>query len=100
MYIPHFLYHSPISGHSGCFHILAIVSKTAMDVCVCVCVCVCACVCARVCVCSVVSDSVTPWTAAHQGPLSVEVFKQGYWSGLPFPPPRDLPQTWIEPVFL
>ena len=54
MYIPHFLYHSPISGHSGCFHILAIVSKTAMDVYVCVCarVCVYARVCVRACVCA------------------------------------------------
>ena len=37
---------------------------------------------------SVVSDSfVTPWTVAHQGPLSMEFSMQKYWSGLPFPPP-------------
>ena len=33
----------------------------------------------------------TLWTAASQGPLSIEFSKQEYWGGLPFPPPRDLP---------
>ena len=33
---------------------------------------------------SVVSDSVTPWTAAHQAPLSMEFSRQKYWNGLPF----------------
>ena len=28
---------------------------------------------------------VTPWTAAHQAPLSRGFFRQEYWSGLPFP---------------
>ena len=46
---------------------------------------------------SVMSDSVTPWTAAHQAPLSMEFCRQGYWSGLPFPSPEDLPHPWIEP---
>ena len=27
------------------------------------------------------SDSVTPWTVAHQAPLSMEFFRQEYWSG-------------------
>ena len=31
--------------------------------------------------CSVVSDSVTPWTVARQAPLSVEFSRQEYWSG-------------------
>ena len=36
----------------------------------------------------VVSDSfVTPWTVAHQAPLSVGFPRQGYWSGLSFPSP-------------
>ena len=42
------------------------------------------------CVCchSVLSSSfATPWTTAHQVPLSVGLPRQGYWSGLPFPPP-------------
>ena len=37
---------------------------------------------------SVVSDSVTPWTVAHQAPLSMGLFKQEYWSGLPFHSPE------------
>ena len=41
--------------------------------------------------CSGVFDSVTPWSVAHQAPLSMEFSRQEYWSGLPFPPPRDLP---------
>ena len=41
----------------------------------------------------------TPWTAAHQTPLSTEFFRQGYWSGLPFPPlPEDLPDPGIRPA--
>ena len=30
---------------------------------------------------------VTPWTIAHQAPLSMEFSRQEYWSGLPFPTP-------------
>ena len=29
----------------------------------------------------------TPWTVAHQAPLSMGSPRQEYWSGLPFPPP-------------
>ena len=50
--------------------------------------------------CSVVSDSETPRTAAHWTPLSMEFSRQKYWSGLPFPPPRDLPDLGIKPVSL
>ena len=39
---------------------------------------------------------VTPWTVAHQAPLSMEFSRQEYWSGLPFPPPGDLPNPEIE----
>ena len=46
---------------------------------------------------SVVSNSVTPWTAAHQAPLSMGFSRQEYWSGLPFPSPGDLPNPEIEP---
>jgi len=38
----------------------------------------------------------TPWTLAPQAPLSMEFFRQEYWSGLPFPSPRDLPNPGIE----
>ena len=40
---------------------------------------------------------VTPWTVAHQAPLSMGFPRQEYWSGLPFPPPGDLPDPGIEP---
>ena len=40
---------------------------------------------------------VTPWTVAHQAPPSMEFSKQEYWSGLPFPSPRDHPNPGIEP---
>ena len=33
---------------------------------------------------------VTPWTVAHQAPLSMEFSRQEYWSGLPFPSPEAL----------
>ena len=40
----------------------------------------------------------TPWTVAHQAPLSMGFSRQEYWSGLPCPPPGDLPDPGIEPV--
>ena len=53
--------------------------------------------CVRVCeVASVVSDSVTLWTVAHQVSLSVKFCRQEYWGGLPFPSPGDLPSPGIE----
>ena len=39
----------------------------------------------------------TPWTVAHQDPLSMEFSRQEYWSGLPFPSPGDLHNPGIEP---
>ena len=39
----------------------------------------------------------TPWTAAHQSPLSMGFSRQEYWSGLPFPSPGDLPDPGTEP---
>ena len=33
----------------------------------------------------------TPWTVAHQAPLTMGFPMQEYWSGLPFPSPGDLP---------
>ena len=41
---------------------------------------------------------VTPWTVACQAPLSVRVSRQEYWSGLPCPPPEDLPNPGIKPT--
>ena len=45
-----------------------------LDMCVCVCVCVCVYV-------SHVPLFMTPWTVAHQAPLSMEFSRQEYWSG-------------------
>ena len=60
-------------------------------------------------------DSVTPWieepgglqsmgsqsqTVVLQAPLSMEFCRQEYWSGLPFPPPGDLPDAGNEPASL
>ena len=39
-----------------------------------------------------------PWTAALQAPQSRGFSRQGYWSGLPFLAPGDLPDPGIEPV--
>ena len=55
----------------------------------------------RFCCCcfvaSVVSDSfVTPWTVAHQTPLSMGFPRQEYWRGFSFPPPGDLPDPETE----
>ena len=38
---------------------------------------------------SVMFDSATPWTVAHQAPLTMAFSRQEYWSGLLFPPPGD-----------
>ena len=43
---------------------------------------------------------VTPQTVAHQAPLSTGFPRQEYWSGLPFPPPGDLPDPGIRPMSL
>ena len=39
---------------------------------------------------------VSPWTIAHQDPLSMWLFRQKYWSGLPFPPPGNIPESRIK----
>ena len=52
------------------------------------------------CVCELLSCDqlfVTPWTIAHKANLSMEFFRQEYWSGLPFPSSGDLPNSGIEP---
>ena len=47
-------------------------------------------------VCSVMSNSATPWTVISQAPLSMEFSRQDYWSGLPFPPLEDLSDLGID----
>ena len=44
--------------------------------------------------------SVTSWTVPRQAPLSLESPRQGYWSGLPFRSPEDLPNPEIKPASL
>ena len=41
---------------------------------------------------------VTPWTVAHQAPLSVGFCRQEYWSVWPCPSPGDLPNPGIKPA--
>ena len=45
---------------------------------------------------SVMSDSCNPLTVVLQAPLSMGFSRQEHWSGLPCPPPGDLPDSWIE----
>ena len=40
----------------------------------------------------------TPWTMVHQASLSMGFSRQEYWSGLPFPPSRDLLDPGIKPL--
>ena len=54
------------------------------------------------CVCmfsySLVSNSATPWTAAHQAPLFIGFSRQACWIRLAFPFPGNLPNPRMEPV--
>ena len=36
----------------------------------------------------------------HRAPLPMGFSRHEYWSGLPFPPPGDLPDPGIEPASL
>ena len=58
------------------------------------CVCMCVCVCARISSC--VQLFATPWTIAHQAPLSMGFSWQECCSGLPFLSPADLPNPGIK----
>ena len=58
----------------------------------CVCVCVCVCVLSH----SVMSNSATLWTAACWALPSKGFSRREYWSGLPCPPPGDLPNSGTE----
>ena len=40
----------------------------------------------------------TPWTVAWHSPLSIGLSSQEYWSGLPCPPPGNLPNPRIKPI--
>ena len=58
--------------------------------------CVCVCVCTR---CNI-QFFVTPQTVARRIPLSMGFPRQKYWSRLPFPTPRDLPDPGMPPATL
>ena len=54
-----------------------------------------------ICCCLVIKSCLTlatPWTVAHQAPLSMGFLRQAYWSGIPFPSPGDLPYPGIKPT--
>ena len=40
----------------------------------------------------------TPWTEAHQAPLSLRFPRQKYWNALPFPSPGYLPNLGVKPA--
>ena len=40
-----------------------------------------------------------PWTVAHHASLSMGFTRQEHWSGLPLPPPGDLPDPGTKPTF-
>ena len=46
------------------------------------------------------SDYVVLWTITHQEPLFMGFSQEKYWSGLPCPPPGDLPDPGIESASL
>ena len=50
--------------------------------------------------CMLVARHLTPWTVAHQAPLSMGFSRQEYWSGWSYPHPGDLPHPGIEPTSL
>ena len=49
---------------------------------------------------SVMSHSAAPWTVDCQNPLPMKSSRQEYWSGVPFPTLRDLPDPGIKLVSL
>ena len=90
LFLPFFLCFTPLGcvPSTSSFAIPAIYCYiTSQDVCVYVCV---------LSSFSHVGFLATLWTVAHQAPLSMGFSRQEYWSGLPCPPPGDLPDPEIE----
>ena len=77
---------------------ISLLNYSSVYVCVCVCVHMHVHLSGHAFVLSHVRLFVTPWTVAHQAPLSMEFPRQEYWSGLPFFTPGDLLDPEIEPT--
>ena len=85
-----FLIHSFTNGHLGGFHILTTVNHSAGPQTI---------KGSRAQLLSRVWFFVIPWTVAHQAPLSMGLSREEYWSGLPYPTPRDAifwPKDWTH----
>ena len=52
------------------------------------------------CMCPCMLSCVPTGSENLQAPLSMKFSRQDYWSGLPFPPPGDLPNPGIKPMSL
>ena len=74
-----------------CLTCLGVILLIFIYLCVCVCVCLCVCVCVCVCVlsCAVMSNSVIPWTIAHQAPISMEILQARILERVVISWPRD-----------
>ena len=105
----HIFIHSSVDGHLRCFHVLVTVNSAAMNIGLHRSFWIIAmpeymprCGIAGVYYIAWVLGGVwlfaTPWTAVCQAPLSMEFSRWEYWSGLPFPPPRDLSDPGIKPA--
>ena len=96
------------SQHQGLFQWVSSSHQVAKYIYIYVCVCVWLCECAKSLqsyptLCNTMDGIwlfVTQWTVAHQAPLSMGFSRQEYCSGLPCPPPGDLPDPGIEPASL
>ena len=75
------------TGNSTQYFIITYKREKNLEKCVCVCVCL---------IDRVVSDSAMLWTVTCQAALCMGFSRQEYRKGLPFPPPRDLPNPGIE----
>ena len=53
--------------------------------------------CTHACSVAQLCLTLTPWTIAHQAPLSMGFSRQEHWIRFPFPSPGDLPNPGIKP---
>ena len=88
-------------SNPGLLHCRQILYRLSHQGSPCVCVRVRVCVYTQACVLShfgCVRLFVISCTVASQAPLSTGLSRQEYWSGLPCPPPGELPDPGIEPM--